>query len=194
MKVETLFSTPIFHNFFNLDLKDLEDLAYRLQGQSEGRKKSNVLGWQSNDIQEEEEVQNLIFEVNNQLKELHEYCRFKSDTQLVLNNMWININKKYSYNQNHIHSDSFFSGVFYVKVPEKSGFINFENPSSLQKVFMQQYKHFLNNLNEFTAESWTYSPHPNMMVLFPSWIEHNVDQNLSDSDRISIAFNTRLLY
>lgn len=190
MNLELLFTTPIFHEFYNLDLDDLTEYCYRLQSQSEGRKKSNRLGWQSNDIQDDEEVKPLLDQINLSLEELKQYSNIKNDCSIRVSNLWVNVNKKYSYNSNHIHGNSFFSGVFYVKVPENSGRINFENPSPIQELFIDKVKPFMNNYNHFTAHSWTYDPRPNMVVMFPSWIEHNVDQNLSDEDRISIAFNT----
>ena len=190
MKSELLFSTPIFHDFYNLDIDGLEEYCLRIQGQSEGRKKSNRLGWQSNDIQDDEEIKPLLDQINESLQDLSIYSNIKDNYSIRVSNMWVNVNKKYSFNSNHIHSSSFFSGVFYVKVPENSGRINFENPSSLQELFIDKVKPFMNNYNHFTAHSWTYDPRPNMVVLFPSWIEHNVDQNLSEFDRISIAFNT----
>lgn len=194
MKYENLFTTPIFHDFLNLNLEELKEYSYRIKGQSEGRQVSNKLGWQSIDIQEDEEVQDLVKEIELRLEEIKSFSNIRDNAVLQISNMWVNINKKYSYNSTHIHSGSFFSGVFYIEVPENSGRINFENPSSLQKVFINSIKQNIVRNNEFTAHTWIYDPKPNMMVLFPSWIEHNVDQNLSDSDRISIAFNTRLLY
>ena len=192
MNVETLFTTPIFHQFIDIDLDNLTDYCLRLYGQSEGRKKSNKLGWQSNDIQDDEEIQFLINKLNIELEHIKQHSNISDDRSIRVSNMWVNVNKKYSYNAPHIHSGSFFSGVFYVRVPENSGRINFENPSSLQKIFIQSYKNHLKNYNQFSAYSWTYDPRPNMMLVFPSWIEHNVEQNLSDHDRISIAFNTNI--
>ena len=194
MNLEVLFTTPIFHEFLDLNLTDLEDYAYRLYGQSDGRKKSNRLGWQSNDIETDEELSNLISKINNCLTQVQKFCNLKPKHEIVVSNLWVNINKKHSYNLNHIHTGSFFSGCFYIKVPEESGRINFENPSKTHQIFTNNFNLYTDNLNEFTAHHWTYDPKPNLLLLFPSWIEHNVDQNLSNEDRISFAFNTRILF
>ncbi len=37
-------------------------------------------------------------------------------------------------------------------------------------------------------------PEAGTLVIFPSWLEHGVNQNLSDADRISIAFNINLFH
>jgi uncharacterized protein (TIGR02466 family) len=37
-----------------------------------------------------------------------------------------------------------------------------------------------------------YAPQPGRLVIFPSWIQHYVQPNLSDQDRISISFDVQL--
>jgi len=192
MNLDNIFNTPIFYDTLGVNHKELQEYAIRLQGMSSGRVKSNKLGWQSNDIQDEEDVQDLIYAINQKLKEVHAYANLKEDRELVVDNMWININPKYSYNSNHLHFKSFYSGVYYVKVPENSGTIQFTNPSSLQRVFMELYKDAVNEFNGFTAQNWVFQPQDDLMICFPSWIEHSVNQNLSEHGRISIAFNTRI--
>ena len=43
--------------------------------------------------------------------------------------------------------------------------------------------------NEYTSDIWNIIPEEGKLVLFPSWLEHEVDQNLSQEKRISISFN-----
>ena len=42
--------------------------------------------------------------------------------------MWANINPTYSYNKTHTHPNSMWSGVYYIKVPKKSGKLFLEDP------------------------------------------------------------------
>ena len=192
MNLDNIFNTPIFYDTLGFDSKELEEYCIRLQGMSQGTSKSNKLGWQSNEIQHEEEFQDLIYLINNKLKEIHSYANLKNNCELVVSNMWININPKYSYNSNHIHFKSFYSGVYYINVPENSGTIQFTNPSSLQRIFLELYKTTVDRFNGFTAQNWVFQPQKDLLILFPSWIEHSVNQNLSNSNRISIAFNTTI--
>ena len=46
-----------------------------------------------------------------------------------------------------------------------------------------------NNYNSSNANTFKYTPRENMLILFPSNIEHAVERNKSKHDRISIAFN-----
>lgn len=190
MNIEKIFDTPIFYDFLNLDLKALEEYAYRLQGQSNGVQFSNMGGWQSLDVSEDEELKEFKNIINTKLIEIAKYNNIKSNFNLSMTNVWININSKHNYNTNHVHYNSFYSGVFYIKVPKNSGRINFKTGSQFHKCFMTHYKKFVDSYNTSTAQTWTYDSRSNMLLLFPSWIEHDVDQNLSDFDRISIAFNT----
>ena len=41
---------------------------------------------------------------------------------------------------------------------------------------------------------WGIPPEENKILLFPSWLPHYVDDNLSDEDRISISFNFGIIY
>ena len=38
----------------------------------------------------------------------------------------------------------------------------------------------------------TIAPKENMLVIFPSWVPHAVEINLSDEERISLSFNFKL--
>ena len=42
-----------------------------------------------------------------------------------MGNMWANINPPGGYNMPHIHPNSHFSGVYYIKAPKDSGNISF---------------------------------------------------------------------
>ena len=43
--------------------------------------------------------------------------------------------------------------------------------------------------NMYTSSIWEILPEEGKLLLFPSWLDHEVDQNLSQEKRISISFN-----
>ena len=101
---------------------------------------------------------------------------------------WMNINKKYNYNTLHNHSGAFISAVLYLKVPKNSGNIVFERTDNLRDCIMIDYVTD-HNWGEYYVNSY-----PGQLLIFPSYMKHRVDQNLSEDDddeRISIAFNFR---
>jgi uncharacterized protein (TIGR02466 family) len=95
--------------------------------------------------------------------------------------LWFNVNQPGTYNLTHVHPQSNLSGVFYVKVPQNSGFLYFEN---------QQ-----NRMNPLKNESSTcvIEPFEGEVIVFNSSVPHGVYQNTSVYDRISISFNINLL-
>ena len=102
---------------------------------------------------------------------------------------WVNINGKGSWNACHSHflqsKPILFSGVYYVKVPKNSGEIGFHDPRSMMasRTLDEEY------LNGIAAPVQFVMPQAGHCYYFPSWLEHEVRENESEEDRVSIAFN-----
>ena len=45
--------------------------------------------------------------------------------------------------------------------------------------------------NHYTSSVWSITPQKGKLLLFPSWLEHEVSPGLSQESRISISFNSR---
>lgn len=101
-------------------------------------------------------------------------------------NAWININPPYSFNNPHTHPGSAISAVYYIKVPKNSGNIVFKRPEKFVGYLDENSFH---TYNSFNAYAQNFVPKENQLFLFPSWMEHEVGQNLSKQDRISLAIN-----
>ena len=106
---------------------------------------------------------------------------------------WIMINSPNSYNTSHTHPDSHFSGVLWLKIPEKSGKIKFDNP--LSHTGFVEASSYLDEVKDQTAfyHSMIFDPEVGKMLTFPSALRHEVFPNESDEDRISISYNIRIL-
>jgi|TARA_B100001094_G_C18159905_1_gene788630 uncharacterized protein (TIGR02466 family) len=113
-------------------------------------------------------------------------------TALRLSSLWINVNGKGNYNVQHNHPLSNFSGVFWIKSPVGSGDIKFRSPNtfSCYKEISFYTKAFKEQYNAYT--SFNIPPQEGVMLIFPSFLLHSVEENLSDEDRISVAFNLDL--
>jgi hypothetical protein len=102
---------------------------------------------------------------------------------------WVNVNGKGNYNDIHDHdpyAGTFLSGVFYVKTPANCGRLRLFDPRPfITNAPDMKYYNDSNNYHYF-------DPKPNLLVLFPGWLKHDVEPNQSDDERISIAFNFRL--
>jgi uncharacterized protein (TIGR02466 family) len=85
--------------------------------------------------------------------------------------------------QKHAHPNSFLSGVYYPK--GNKGF----NIKFYRKNNFWNIKTIENN--DFNAEWYTFNIiEDNILLLFPSDLEHSIEKNLSEETRYSIAFNS----
>ena len=111
---------------------------------------------------------------------------------LIITSIWININGKGGYNTRHCHPGSTISGAFYIKVPEdsESPFILTKSRESTDYGFGDAFEESNNpnNINTIIIPS-----EEGKLILFPSYIEHEVPPNQSDDHRISLSFNTGIM-
>jgi len=188
MNLEYIFPTPIWQDILTCDLYAMRRYIASVKESSEGRKVSNVGGWQSNDYQPEELLDTPVSQLISIIEKRMKLCfgDYGCTVNPKLGNIWFNVNGPGSYNSTHIHTDSVLSGVFYIFCPEDSGSIIFERQSQDQYVLGTYCR---NNLEKIASTHWRYNPKPNMLLMFPAWIPHSVEINNSDRDRISISFN-----
>lgn len=183
------FPCPI-HTFI-LDIPNVEDLVqfvYTERRRSDGVKKSNAGGWQSEDNYNGDNPITSIIHPHME-KLFADRSLFKESLSVKMNSLWINLNEPGNYNHSHNHPGSDLSGVLWLKVPPKSGNIVFESPHSFteHKLLNSYSKEFVSNNN---LHDWFFiEPQAGLLILFPSHLNHSVTQNKSDQDRISVAFN-----
>lgn len=106
--------------------------------------------------------------------------------KLEMTEFWINIVPTHTYHGLHIHPLSTISGTYYVQVPPKAGEIKFEDPR-LER-FMCSLPRKLNARPDNQRHIYV-KPEPGKVILFESWMHHEVMQNLDKNDRVSVSFN-----
>ena len=183
----------------DLDLEKLIEFTFQIQNKdTKGIQASNRGGWQSNDIQEKkhEEFIKLKKEINQYLQTYHSevFGGIEFEEEQNLDMMWTNINGKYHYNEWHIHLFSTISGVYYIKHDGsvENGNLMFKHPNNLYMGAAHWPSVMPKTLNEVTSEIVNIVPKSNMLLLFPSWLEHKVEDNLKNDLRISLSFNATL--
>lgn len=109
---------------------------------------------------------------------------------------WYNVNRKYNYNTQHWHPNSYVSGVFYIKVPENSGHITFlrsDNEVDRMSFIADHLTDAGKSIdNAYINMHHWIPPAVNKLILFPGHLAHTVEQNLTtdeDDRRISLSFN-----
>ena len=162
-------------------------LAYGMKERDPvGVANTNENGWQSPNI-----LQNLEEFADINLRIL-QVCDRIAESQLFKPNLvyqhqaWVNISPPGASNKIHYHPNCHFSGVYYIslKAPE-CGSIFFRDP----RVASRMMTYPATEPTEFTVSEIRMRPEEGRMYVFPGWLEHGVDVNRSDRDRVSISFN-----
>lgn len=104
---------------------------------------------------------------------------------LFIANSWWNELSVGDYVDPHRHYASVVSGAFYPKVVNGSSSIYFNSPIAIYKMG-ELYK---NPITEYSVEKIALPAKQNHMYLFPSWLEHGVQHNQTES-RLVVSFNT----
>lgn len=186
----TLFKDSIFIDHYECgELKRLvKEKLEEDKKNNQGQVLSNESGFQTFNFSNEF-IQNKLLDWSSRTLKKETYI--KSNLKIFLNNMWINENTKYCSNQVHNHPMCHFSGIYYVECPPDTGnlyFLKNDHSSSLTGLFtmFDKMKEFDNYQNVTNYES--------QFILFPSYLLHGVNQNLSNNRRISLAFNLNFVF
>ena len=153
----------------------------------QGISKSNIKGWHSKDFNmQENEPKNFIKFILPAIEQVITDMNWEKQKQSInINNMWAIINTGGSANLRHQHGNSTISGAYYVRAPKNSGDIVFYDPRPAP---VYTYPKALNP-NLLNAQVNGISPKEGALVLFPSYLDHSVNENLSNEERIVISFN-----
>jgi uncharacterized protein (TIGR02466 family) len=105
---------------------------------------------------------------------------------LEMTDCWININPKQTVHGLHLHPHASLSGTYYVQVPPGSPGIKFEDPRLDRFMAAPPRKRRAPR----NTRAWvTFPAAAGRLVLFESWLRHEVVPNRVDAERISVSFN-----
>ncbi|WP_309601791.1 TIGR02466 family protein [Sphingomonas sp.] len=113
-------------------------------------------------------------------------CAFDLGRKPKLDSLWVNLLKGGGHHSAHIHPHSIISGTFYVEAPANSGAIRFEDP---RLAMMMAAPQRLPDAPEPLRAFVTVDPEPGMLLLWESFIRHEVLPGKSKGERLSISFN-----
>jgi uncharacterized protein (TIGR02466 family) len=103
-----------------------------------------------------------------------------------LDSLWVNLLKPGGHHSAHIHPHSILSGTFYVEVPNSSGAIRFEDP---RLPMMMAAPVRLDDAPEELRPFVAVQPRPGLLLMWESWLRHEVLSGPAKADRLSISFN-----
>jgi len=106
--------------------------------------------------------------------------------KLKLEDIWINILPEGGIHTSHIHPHSVISGTTYIAVPEGASAIKFEDPRlAMMMAAPARAKDARAEMRSFNY----VAPQPGDILLWESWLRHEVPMNMAEDERISVSFN-----
>ncbi|MDO7842552.1 TIGR02466 family protein [Sphingomonas immobilis] len=196
MSVRSLFPTPLYSGALGNDalLAELEDSCLMLaQEDRAGRawsKAHTYRGYTSyaslNDLpQRDPAFADLQKALGRHVAAFADAAGFDlAGRKLKLDSLWVNVMKPGGTHSGHIHPHSAVSGTLYVAVPPGAGAIRFEDPRLPLLMAAPARRE--------EANPFVYvEPEPGTVLLWESWLRHEVVAGNAKEDRISISFNYR---
>ena len=186
--IKEIFAEPMYHAMEIISEEENQkiiDECYRLQAITE----SGHLGWDCDIYTTFGSGDPLNF--NRVFDKLHEVTKehidkFKEEAKgsydLECNNAWFNIAGAGQFQEQHLHPGSWFSAIYYVRVPEGSSGTKFKTP-------------YDNQMGEIFGSNSPYNRHHRVdpiersLLIFPSHLPHWVPWGKNTEDRITIASN-----
>ena len=103
-----------------------------------------------------------------------------------LDSLWVNLLQPGGHHAGHIHPHSILSGTLYVEAPKGSGVIRFEDPRLPQ---MMAAPVRADDAPEDLRTFFTVEPEPGLLLMWESWLRHEVLPGKGKAERLSISFN-----
>ena len=114
-------------------------------------------------------------------------CHFDlGDKALKLEDLWINILPEGGIHTAHIHPHSVISGTTYVAMPKGTSAIKFEDP---RLAMMMAAPGRLKDAPEHLRHFVYVKPEVGDVLLWESWLRHEVPMNMAEDERVSVSFN-----
>ena len=189
------FATPVWTSIIPKH-EEINDTMFKYikslqKKDSSGVNRSNLLGWHSSNFDLDlEQPRFFVNSISAQLNSVFTDMGWDLKNQKVkITGMWAVINKKNASNSMHIHSNNYISAAYYVKAPKNCGDIVFYDPR-----FAATYRYpKISKTNKLNSNMVSFQPKEGMLVFFPSYLQHSVNLNKTNEERIVISFNINLI-
>ena len=199
-KTKLLFSTQLYHASLseseNFNMDELEKSCWSIAQDDEAGQKwcdeNNYPGYTSYASLSDLTWRSPFFEDLKNLLDLHvknfaEELDFDLEGRaLKLEDLWINILSEGGNHSAHIHPNSVISGTTYISMPSGSSAIKFEDP---RHSMMMAAPSRIKDAKEYLKPFIYVNPSVGDVLLWESWLRHEVPANNSSEERISISFN-----
>lgn len=184
MHNELWFPTIIWSSIVHsIDNRSLKKYAYDRKASEKSLSLINHGGFTSSTLApgENYQIDKLIDLLDTEI----ETCRKQvAISQLMLYDMWLNINPTGSYLKPRIHPGAVFSGIYVIDGAKKGGNIQFERTDRGEYHIPTK----IEQNNYYNATHAQYACKTGALYVWPGWLRYHVEGNQGNTDQISIGF------
>lgn len=172
-----LFSTPIYINQISPIELDFSNVKWAKNFNNDISISQNIL--------EDPIFSKLLPSISASISEyFYGIMSVSQQTEIFITESWLNRTSQGQIHHRHWHPNSIISGIIYLEGDENTGFTRFITSKYDQLEFE------IIDANIYNSKSWCVQPIKNRIVLFPSSLEHLVDEYSGDNPRVTLSFNT----
>jgi uncharacterized protein (TIGR02466 family) len=187
--VYPLFSTPLYKT--NLERSDDDVRSFTdtqnfkfLEQAKNGYVSENVYVLESSELKQlKNEIQNNVDFFVYDVLDVNKSIEFN------ITNSWIMKHKSGHWSQEHFHSNSLITGIYYFDVRDDSGNISLIKNQMFFNLFPPSFDIPFNKKNGFNGRGFIVTPKNGDLLIFPSHVRHEVSANLNMNERHCLAFN-----
>lgn len=118
-----------------------------------------------------------------------DFLKIKQD--FYITHTWFTKNNFGEFHQPHSHPNSIISGLLYVSAGPDMGNITFHRHPSINTLTNSfAFTYDYSELNKHNSDSWWLEVKTGTVILFPSSLDHSVEENKTNNTRICIGFNS----
>jgi uncharacterized protein (TIGR02466 family) len=188
---KNLFSVPIFHG--KLDnwkkyRRDLLPVCHEVRKETEDMSELpwNCHVWSTyaydKRLYKRKEFQEISKAISVYVRSYLDRRKWKRQDKIVMTELWVNYQDKYQFQEYHDHKERVLSGIFYLEVPDNAPGLIIQNPQKANFDDLFFFQEEVQDVNEIDVETGD-------LIMFPGWLDHGVNANMTDKPRINIAFN-----
>jgi uncharacterized protein (TIGR02466 family) len=186
--------TPIIHGLFPTPVMfgemgrayTKEELAFFKKHQSKTVKNNGNVNTADNYILNQPELVDIKKILDVYVNEFYfNILCVKDKVKPYITQSWINYTKPGEYHHRHAHPNSMVSGVLYLDSDKDKDKIMFYSSDAYKRI-----KPDIATWNLYNSESWWFPVATGALVMFPSELQHMVEQKQGKNLRTSLAFNT----
>ena len=142
-------------------------------------------GWQSErDLHQRAELRELGACIRDVAQSVLRFLRIGYDT-FEITGCWATVLARGATHKAHSHPNNFLSGVYYLRTWPGADTINFHDPRRQASVIRPPVA----ELTAGNTDQVVVRVKNGTLLIFPSYLEHSVDANTGDEERVSISFN-----